>query len=334
MLGIVPVQWRRFGLLRHTRAMMTRVVHHSTLPTEKEPFRVEQFHFESPSRTPDLTSSPMHAFRQMAPYMNAHRNTTIVIHLSGELIASSLDFSSAMQDIALCRTLGIRLVMVAGARPQIQDRMMTMAVDKEIYMGIRVTPPCQLQAVVDAAGYVRATVESSFSHSGLSVASGNYVVARPLGILNGLDYHHTGLVRRIEEAKIHAALDQGELVLLGHLGYSGTGEIFNCLSEDVATEAAIALGASKLLYLQLDAQTLIHRGRLVHSLTLAQAQQILGYLREEQQSHELVAFQRATRACMAGVTRVHVISRYSDGALVQELFTRDGQVRCIVVLSI
>ena len=194
-------------------------------------------------------------FRQSAPYIHAHRGRTFVLAFGGEAVADTR-FSELVHDIALLHGLGIKLVLVHGARPQIESRLRSRGAKLEYAKGLRITDDAALACVKDAVGSVRVEIEALLSMglantpmSGvrLRTSSGNFVTARPLGIRDGIDYCHTGEVRRIDGTAIRQHLDDQKIVLLSPLGYSPTGEVFNLSAEEVATAAAGELQADKLI---------------------------------------------------------------------------------------
>ncbi|NDE57437.1 MAG: amino-acid N-acetyltransferase, partial [Gammaproteobacteria bacterium] len=208
-----------------------------------------------------MTSMDPHAyvewFRGSAPYINTHRGKTFVIYFGGEAVADP-QFKTLLHDVALLHSLGIRLVLVHGMRPQIDERLRLRRLTATYFQGLRVTDDAALECVKEAAGTVRVEIEallsmglpnSPMAGAELRVASGNFVTARPVGVRDGVDFQHTGEVRRIDAPGIREVLDLGKMVMLSALGYSSTGEIFNLRSEDVATQTAIALKADKLVLL-------------------------------------------------------------------------------------
>ncbi|MEY4768964.1 MAG: hypothetical protein RL637_1603 [Pseudomonadota bacterium] len=269
--------------------------------------------------------------RNASPYIHAHRNKTFVIFFGGEGLTQ--DFSNLIHDITLLRSLGIRLVLVYGIRPQIDTRLLSQGIQPLFSEnGLRITDKQVLSCVKEAAGTIRVEIEALLSmglnHSPMAgakikVASGNFVTAKPLGIINGIDFGYTGIVRRIDHVAIHHQLDQQNVVLISPLGYSPTGEIFNLIAEEVATEIAIALQAEKLILLT--EQDCFHpiSGLPLQQMTSAEAKQLL------QDYPKIPTMMRrnlmaAIQGCEQGVIRVHLINRHQDGALLLELFTRDG----------
>jgi len=157
----------------------------------------------------------------------------------------------------------------------------------------------------------------------IRVASGNFVTARPLGVRGGVDFRHTGLVRRVDADAIRRRLDCDAIALIPPLGYSPTGEVFNLTAQDVATNAAIALAADKLIFLTEGDGLRDADGNPVSNLEPRDVDNILDGRPDlsEDLRDSLIA---AADACRSGVKRIHLVSRRIDGALLKELFTRDG----------
>lgn len=256
-------------------------------------------------------------FRTAAPYIHAHRDATFVIAFDGETIDSA-GFDPLLHDIAILSSLGVKLVLVYGARPQIEAQCKQQNIPVHYHGGLRITDDASLKTAKAVIGKLRVDIESKLSfglpHTPMADArirctSGNLVTARPAGILDGVDLGHTGEVRRVDVAGIKQQLNLDNIVLLPPLGYSLTGEIFNLSSEAIATAVATAINADKLIFIG-------HSNRdLPRELTLQEA-------RENLSAHPSIA--AAVTACQSGVKRVHLLDRALDGALLQELFSRDG----------
>ena len=271
------------------------------------------------------------SFRHSAPYIHAHRDRIFVIAFGGEAIADN-QFSDLLHDIALLHSLGIRLVLVHGARPQIEKKLKANGSTFEYANGLRITDDIALTCVKEAAGTVRVEIEAllsmgldntPMSGARIGVTSGNFVIARPLGIRNGIDYCHTGEVRRVEGAAIRQHLEDRRIVLLSPLGYSPTGEVFNLSAEEIATATASELHADKLILLTEGDALKDSRRRLIRQLTLKEATSLLDSKRQLPAPVER-HLQHAIQACQHGVRRVHLLDRQQSGALLLELFTRDG----------
>lgn len=298
-----------------------------TTTTKKAAPKKRQKRTTPPPETPSFATQ----FRGAAPYINAHRGRTFIITFSGEMVESAL-FHELIQDIALLHSLGVRLVLVHGARPQIEERLQEFEVVSEVAHGLRITNSDALLCVKEAVGSIRLDIEGQFStglpNSPLSgadirITSGNFITARPLGVRDGVDYQHTGEVRRVDVAAIEKLLSSGFIVLLSPTGTSPTGEVFNLSGEDVATNAAIQLGADKLLSLMESPGLLDRRKKLIREMTPEQAEKSLKSRKNlpEQTARHLLS---AIHACRQGVPRTHLLNSEEPGALLQELFTRDG----------
>ncbi|MEQ5835693.1 amino-acid N-acetyltransferase [Marinobacter sp. NFXS9] len=272
----------------------------------------------------------LHGFRHSSPYINAHRGRTVVLTLGGEALAHE-NLINIIHDITLLSSLGVKLVVTFGARPQIQQRFDQAGLDSRFHDGLRVTPEDQLPLVMEAVGALRAHLESRLSmglinspmHGArIRVSSGNLITARPVGVLNGVDFGYTGRVRRVDVEGIETLLRLGHIVLLPPLGYSPTGDIFNLSYEDVASQVASALKAEKLIIFTGEDGVLDESGHLIRELTVRQARERLAD--GDLEGHAADLLRAACEACVRGVRRSQIISYTRDGAVLQELFTRDG----------
>lgn len=270
-------------------------------------------------------------FRQAAPYINTFRGRTFVICFGGEALQDE-GFGHLIHDLALLDSLGIHLVVVHGARPQIESRLRQRGAKITYANKLRITDPEALECVKEACGHARLEIEallsmglanSPMANARIRAVSGNFVTARPLGLRDGIDFQHTGEVRRIDAEGIRLQLKDDNIVILSPLGVSPTGEIFNLSAEDVAMSTAVALQADKLIFLAEQGLSVGDGGpgRLCQ-LSLEQARGLL----QQQDIGEAVGhyIHSAIQACEQGIRRVHVLDRHQDGALIQELFTRDG----------
>lgn len=264
--------------------------------------------------------------REASPYMRAHRGHTFVIHLAGELVDAP-DFPHLVQDLSLLVGIGVRLVLVHGTRPQLAARLAAAGLASRLQGDLRVTDAVTLSHARDAAAQVRFAVEAQFAHATrirppgadpLRITSGNFVMARPAGIIEGVDLQFTGEVRRIDTAALEAQLEAADVVLVSPLGYSPTGELFSLRALDLACEIAQSLKAAKLILLTERDVLVAADGHLVPQLTLREAKDRLA---ETSGGDPLLKI--AVRACHSGVERVHLLAA-RDGALLLELFSRDG----------
>lgn len=277
-----------------------------------------------------MSDSFINWFRATSPYVHAHRGKTFVLGFSGTAVADD-DFSSLIHDIALLHGLGIRLILVHGSRPQIEERLRLRKADMAYINGLRVTDETALTCVKEAAGSVRVEIEALFSTaasnspmagSSIRVTSGNFVTAKPIGVRDGTDYHYTGEVRRIATRSICHQLESGNLVVIPPLGYSPTGEVFNLSSADVAAAVAASVNADKLILLT-EEKPLKRSGKTLGHLTPGQVDEVLAR-RKSLTPDQRLLLEESANACRKGVKRAHLVSRQVEGALLKELFTRDG----------
>lgn len=282
-------------------------------------------------------------FRHSVPYINTHRGKTFVIMLGGEAIEHE-NFSSIVNDIGLLHSLGIRLVVVYGARPQIDANLAAHHHEPLYHKNIRVTDAKTLELVKQAAGTLQLDITARLSMSlnntplqgaHINVVSGNFIIAQPLGVDDGVDYCHSGRIRRIDEDAIHRQLDSGAIVLMGPVAVSVTGESFNLTSEEIATQLAIKLKAEKMIGFCSSQGVTSDDGDIVSELFPNEAQARVEAQEEKGDYNSgTVRFLRgAVKACRSGVRRCHLISYQEDGALLQELFSRDGIGTQIVMES-
>ncbi len=272
--------------------------------------------------------------RQAAPYIHAFRGRAFVIAFGGEVLQTGVA-QALIHDIALLDSMGIQLVLVHGARPQIDAEMLGRDLTPRYHMGLRVTDAPALPAlecVKRAMGVTRIEIEALLSQglpntplagAFLRVTGGNFISAKPVGVVDGVDFQYTGAVRKVEADEIRADLAQENVVLITPIAASPSGDIFNLAWEEVAEAVAVAIKADKLIYL-CDALGLVDRkGKHIDALTIEEGEQLIG--KKAKQTPEISrVLPGALRACRNGVGRVHFLDRALDGAMLMELFTRDG----------
>ena len=269
-------------------------------------------------------------FRSVAPYFHAFRGRTFVVAFGGELVAEGR-FVALAHDLNLLHSAGIRIVLVHGSRPQIEAELRARKARSRYHRGLRITDAVALQCVKAAVGWLRVEIDALLSlglpntpmaGAAINTVSGNFITAQPMGVYEGVDYQHTGAVRKVDAQAIRGCLDAGNIVIVSPIGYSPTGEVFNLSMEDVAVATAAALGAAKLVFFS-DAALLDAEGRVLPELSANEAERLLA------RGPHLTADTRlylahAVEAVRAGVERAHVIARGVDGALLLELFTHEG----------
>ncbi|MGD9944691.1 MAG: amino-acid N-acetyltransferase [Burkholderiaceae bacterium] len=288
-----------------------------------------------PTAAPALRSAPEAQqfvvwLRAVAPYIHAFRGKTFVVAVPGELIQAGR-LNALVQDLSLLHAMGMRIVVVHGSRPQVDEQLRLRGLQSQYVDGLRITDPAALECAKEASGELRLDLEAMFSqglpntpmaHSTVRVVSGNLVTARPVGIVDGTDYQHTGLVRKIDVPTIRFALNGGAIVLLSPLGYSPTGEAFNLTMEDVAAQTAIALDADKLIILSEAGGIMRADGTVFGEISEDEANRLL---RDNSLTADMAfTLRHALRACEGGVARAHMIPFGLDGSVLLELFQHDG----------
>ena len=268
--------------------------------------------------------------RSVAPYIHAFRGKTFVVAFPGELVTAGA-LPVLAHDLALLHALGIKVVIVHGSRPQVQEQLALRHVEARFHHGLRITDEAALECAKEAAGEIRLDIEAAFSqglpntpmaNSAVRVISGNFVVARPVGIIDGVDLKMTGIARKVAHETINPILDAGALVLLSPRGVSPTGEVFNLPLDDVALAAATALRADKLIFITETPMLTDAGGADIREVSVHLAQAILdsGCLRADAAFY----FEHAVKACMGGVPRAHIVPFSVDGSVLLEVFTHDG----------
>src|SRR5690606_29470784 len=183
-----------------------------------------------------------------------------VVAFGGELVIDRA-LNTLIQDLSLLSALGVMLVLVHRSRPQVNEQLKLKGYTIQFGRGTEPTSPEALECAKEAAGEIRLDIEAGFSqglpntpmsHAQIRVISGNFVTARPVGVIDGIDHQHTGSVRKLAHGAIKSVMNQGTIVLLSPLAFSPTGDAFNLAMEDLATSAAVALRAEKLIFLTQD----------------------------------------------------------------------------------
>ena len=279
-------------------------------------------------------------FRAVAPYIHMHRGKTFVVGLTGEAIAAG-KLANIATDLALIQSMGVKIVLVHGFRPQVNEQLHVKGYEPRYAQGHRITDEAALDAAQEAAGQLRYEIEAAFSQglpntpmagSKVRVISGNFITARPMGIIDGVDFKHTGVVRKVDTAGISHSLDTGALVLISPFGFSPTGEAFNLAMEEVATSVAIALQADKLIFLTEKPGIRVHPTEpesddnpIDTEIPLAEAQALLSRLPPPELPNDVGFYLRhCVSACLHGVERSHILPFAVDGALLLEVYVHDG----------
>ena len=276
-------------------------------------------------------------FRSVAPYIHAYRGKTFVVAIAGELVAAGR-LNPFVQDMAILQAMGIKLVLVHGFRPQVNEQLQAKGQQSRFSHGLRITDPVALDSAQEAAGQLRFEIEAAFSqglpntpmaNATVRVVSGNFLTARPVGIVDGIDFESSGWVRKVDAPAIRRLIDTGAIVMLSPFGFSPTGEAFNLTMEDVATSTAIAVQADKLLFLTevagIREDAADPESPVDTELALADAERLLAALPNPTQPTDAAFYlQHCVKACRGGVERSHILPFSTDGALLMEIYSHDG----------
>ena len=298
----------------------------------------------SPAQTQPDTFPFVSWLRNVAPYIHSFHNKTFVIAFAGELATDS-ELENLVEDIAMLHAMGMRIVLVHGSRPQIQEQLALHSIEARYgtgqMLGYRITDPAAMECVKEAVGELRLDIEACFSQglpntpmagSTVRVISGNFLTARPVGIVDGVDFQHSGLVRKVDVAGITQTLKMGAMVLLSPFGFSPTGEAFNLSMEEVATSVAIELQADKLIFLteipglRINPEEPESEDNPIDTeLPLAAAESLLKKLPPALTPTDIGFYlQHCVKACKEGVERSHILPFAVDGALLLEIYVHDG----------
>ena len=279
-------------------------------------------------------------FRSVAPYIHLHRGKTFVVGMAGEAIAAG-KLQHIAQDLALIQSMGVKIVLVHGFRPQVNEQLAAKGHQPQYASGMRITDSVALDCAQEAAGQLRYEIEAAFSQglpntpmagSTVRVISGNFITARPVGIVDGIDFKHSGLVRKVDAQGIRQTLDMGAMVLLSPFGFSITGEAFNLSMEEVATRVAIELQADKLIFLSeipgiriRPTEPAAEDNPIDTEMPLDLAEKLLASLPAPLQPTDTGFYlQHCVKACKAGVDRTHILPFATDGSLLLEVYVHDG----------
>jgi len=267
-------------------------------------------------------------FRDSSPYIDAHRGKTFVVCIASDALQSK-NFPNVISDIALLDSLGAKVVVVFGGDHQIKAVLEATGSNWPYDGDQRITTATQIETVTSVLGQMYADLSARFSASTpespakrrtITTGTGNFIRAQPVGIKDGVDHQLSGLVRSINEGAIRHQLSGGSIVLIPSMGCSPSGETFHLDVDVVAREVACALTADKLIFMTEQIGLKDITGNLISEIDLSDT--ITGDFSLERLAEKLL--NHCDQACRQGVARCHIISFATDGALLEELFTRDG----------
>lgn len=260
--------------------------------------------------------------RGILQYIPQFRERTFVISIDGAIVTSE-NFGNILMDIAVLRSLNIRVVLVHGASAQIQALATDQRITPSNLDGSGITDETTLQLALTAANRLTHEILEGLSANDLRAASTNAIIAHPLGILHGVDHLLTGKVERVDVDLCQKLLDNGIIPVLPPLGFDGDGKTYRVNSDSVAVAAAAALRATKLMFIT------THDGipvgqRVIRQMPVADLETVLAMQKDEIHPDMLSKAVHAVAACKAGVPRVHVINGAVEEGLLAEVFTNEG----------
>ena len=261
--------------------------------------------------------------RGILQYIPRFRERTFIIAIDGEVIESE-NFSNVLLDLAVLRSLNIKVVIVHGARYQIEQRAADLGTPISNSDGAGITDGHTLSISLDAATRVTHEIMEGLTSVDLRAVYANAIIAFPAGILGGVDQLYTGKVERVDAVSLQLFLDQGIIPIVPPLGFDGDGKTYRVNSDTVAVEVAYALNAAKIIFLCENGALKIE-DHLVRQLSFEEAEELVKKLRAAGQERGLsLKLDAAARACRQGVPRVHLLDGHANEALLAELFSSEG----------
>jgi len=260
--------------------------------------------------------------REILQYVPRFRERTFVVAVDGEVVASE-NFSNVLLDLAVLRSLSIKVVLVHGASYQIQR----LAAERKVAIsnsdGIGLTDHATLQLSIDAAIRLTNEIMEGLSSVDLRAAYINALIAHPAGILGGIDQQYTGKVERIDVKALKLLLDEGIIPVVPPLGFDGEGRTYRVNSDSIALEIAEELSAAKILYLT-PSSAFAAPADLPRQLSVSETLDLIKKRRPEFPPGLVSKLEYAAKACVQGVPRVHVLDGGVNEALLNEVFSHDG----------
>jgi amino-acid N-acetyltransferase len=260
--------------------------------------------------------------RGILQYIPQFREKTFIINVDGAIVTDE-NFANILMDIAVLRSLNIRVVLVHGASAQIRALAAEQGITPSNLDGTSITDEATLKLALTAANRLTHEILEGLSANDLPAACTNAVIAHPLGILHGVDHLFTGKVERVDVEMFRTLLDNGIVPVLPPLGFDGDGKTYRVNSDAVALAVAVALKATKLLFITTQDGIPV-RDHVIRQMTVADLESVLALQKSDVFPDMLSKAVHAVAACKAGVPRVHVINGTVEEGLLAEVFTNEG----------
>ena len=260
--------------------------------------------------------------RGILQYVPRFREKIFVVAIDGEIVASP-NFANLLLDLAVLRSLSIKVILVHGAGLQIAQLAAERGVTISNADGIGITDDATLKVSLEAATNVMTEIMQGLTSVDLRAAYANAIIAHPAGILGGVDQLNTGRVERVDTKSLHLFLNEGIIPVIPPMGYDGEGKTFRVNSDGIALEVAEAMQAMKILFLSASEGVVVNGG-IIGQLSIAEAEEFVKRKRAGIEASLLSKLEHAARACRLGVARVHLLNGLNDEALLSEIFSHEG----------
>ncbi len=283
---------------------------------------------------PSPPIQPVQDIREVFGYLTRHKNQVFVLKLEDSLMDKPL-FSLLVKDIVLIHKIGIKVVLVPGSKHSINKVLKTYKVASKSKDGVRITSDAAMPLVKLGASNVVNALISLLSENGVHGVVGNWVRARAIGVLDGVDYQNTGRVEKVNVQLIENMLDDGLIPIVPNIGWNAVGKDYNLSSNELAVETAKALHASKLFFIGLNPGIsivpdagFVDAGEIAtgyfSNLDLEEASLLLRDFGKHLSAEHQELTTLAVNATRFGVDRVHIINGSQDGILLKEIFSSSG----------
>jgi len=274
----------------------------------------------------------MEIIRESLGYAYRFRSKVFVISIDNTVIEDQF-FPIMLQDIATLHQAGIRIVLVPGTREKVNRTLESYKIPHEYYQGLRITSEEALPFVEMAAFHVSNVLMSGLAASGVRSTIGNWVKAKGRGIIDGIDYQHTGVVESIDLGAVNAILESSMIPIFPPMGWNAGGKTYNLSAEELALSISTGLSAGKLFYvcnpaateldsLEIPDELSYQPGERISRLTIQEARELVKLNPADGEIIRMI--EKAMRACERGVERVHIVDGMQEGVLIQEIFSNQG----------
>ena len=260
--------------------------------------------------------------RGILQYIPQFREKTFILAVDGAIVTDE-NFATLLLDVAVLRSLNIRVVLVHGASAQIRALADEQKITPSDLDGSGITDAATLKLALHAANRLTHEILEGLSANDLRAASTNVITAHPMGIIQGVDHLFTGKVERVDTELLQSLLAQGVVPVIPPLGFDGDGKTYRVNSDGVAVAVAEALKAIKLIFITTQDGILV-QGRLIRQMLVADLESVLALQKNDIAPEQLSKALHAVAACKAGVPRIHIINGRVDEGLLAEVFSNEG----------